>query len=128
METRDLKTFDLVNKFIETQYTKKWGYYVDHLRLPKLVIKTLVIEPSQSISLQRHDKRTEYWTIAKGMAGVFTGNNPESMQGHTYKQGNSLIIHAGQWHQVTNLSMSDPLVIVEVQAGLECLEEDIERY
>lgn len=108
-----------------TPIRRKWGYYVDHLREDDLVIKTLVIEPNQAISFQKHKNRHEAWTVAEGYALVTSDQETERMI-----PGESFFVEADQWHTVQNLSSEDDLVIVEVQLkyGAEKIsEDDIER-
>jgi len=118
---------NFVEGFCREYVRKPWGYYVDALRTTSYVCKTLVLDPGKAISVQRHEHRTEYWTIVLGNALVSTGDSPEEMRGRSYGPGSQIIIIPTEWHTVSNLSATEPLVISEVQIGKRCEEEDIQR-
>jgi len=113
--------------FCKDYVRKPWGYYVDALRTPNHVLKTLVLDPGKAISIQKHEHRSEYWTIVHGNALVSSGDTPEEMRGVSYASGAQIVIIPTEWHTVSNLSSTEPLVIAEVQLGDRCEEEDIQR-
>jgi len=77
--------------------------------------------------MQRHEKRSEHWFVAEGTATVYTINTKTDIELHgTYEQHKSLHIPVGMWHQLANES-TEPLKLVEIQYGANCVEEDIER-
>jgi len=101
----------------ERRTDRKWGHYDVLYSVPGAKVKTLTIEPGQSLSLQRHRMRSELWVVVRGRCRV--GN--VVLDTHSdYK------INPGVWHQLHN-PYDDPCVIVEVQYGRDCIEEDIER-
>lgn len=113
-----------------TPVRRKWGYYVDHLRSPDYVVKTLVLDPGKGISVQKHNQRDEYWTIVEGAAGYLMGDDPCLMQGGTLLVGETLRVITTEWHYLFNLSTTEPLIVSEVQIATDgvCSEDDIERY
>ena len=108
---------------------REWGSYrVLHNSDKKNVkVKELTVEPGKSLSMQRHDKRSEHWFISEGQASVYTLNvsTDVELQGR-YNVYDNLHINVGQWHQLVNES-GNPLRIVEIQYGETCQESDIER-
>ena len=44
-----------------------------------------------------------------------------------YQQFAHVHIEKGQWHQLANEG-TEPLRLIEIQYGDECIEEDIERH
>ena len=107
---------------------RSWGYYrVIHEYDKHTKVKELAVPPGKKLSMQRHQKRSEHWFVAEGEATVYTLNVATDTALHgIYKQHESLHIPQGMWHQLANES-TESLKLVEIQYGLECVEEDIER-
>jgi mannose-6-phosphate isomerase-like protein (cupin superfamily) len=107
---------------------RQWGYYrVLHEVGDHTKVKELTVEPGQRLSMQRHQHRAEHWFVAEGTATVYTINKStdSELQG-VYHKHQSLHISNTQWHQLCNES-TEPLKVVEIQYGAQCVEEDIER-
>lgn len=105
---------------------RPWGYYRVLHEAPGIKVKELTVNPGQSLSMQRHQHRAEYWLVAKGRAKV----NLIGVTGRTGYQDlelhDEVDIPVGDWHQLCN-PHDTPLQIVEIQYGERCDEEDIER-
>ncbi len=82
----------------------RWGWYDVVLDMPKLKVKMLHIEPGKKLSLQRHEKRSEFFFMPNGEI---------------------LMNLPGVWH-APKAPENEALDILEVQIG-ESEEEDIER-
>ena len=94
---------------------RPWGYWEVLKEEPGRKIKLLTVKPGQSLSKQRHFKRTELWLCIEG-------NGILKMYGDT-----RFALEPGEsWHQLINES-EENLFVLEVQEGEECSEEDIER-
>ncbi len=107
---------------------RPWGYYrVLHENHKEVKVKELTVEAGQCLSMQRHQDRAEHWFVAEGTAEVYTINNStdHELLGVFHKHQN-LFIAKTQWHQLCNPS-HEPLKIIEIQYGNNCIEEDIER-
>jgi len=107
---------------------RPWGYYrVIHDPSTNLKVKELTVDPGCKLSMQRHERRAEFWFIAEGMATVYGIDNATDVEliGR-FAKNQSLWIERGQWHQLTN-ERSQPLRVIEIQYGEDCVEEDIER-
>jgi cytidyltransferase-like protein len=100
---------------------RPWGYYRVLYEVPGTKVKELVVDPGQSLSMQRHQMRSEYWKVTAGMCRVVndTGTTTIGVHGQYF-------VSRQEWHQLTN-PFSEPCRIVEIQYGPECVEEDIER-
>jgi cytidyltransferase-like protein len=106
---------------------RQWGYYRVLHEVPGMKVKELTVNPGESLSMQRHYKRSEYWIVSEGRAMVNTQTN----SGY---QLPSLVLDPHQethipvegWHQLTN-PFKEPLRVVEIQYGTDCNEDDIER-
>lgn len=82
----------------------RWGFYDVILDMPKLKVKMLHIDAGKELSLQRHDKRSEFFFMPNGEVKV---NLP------------------GVWH-APKAPEDAAIDILEVQVG-ESEEEDIEK-
>ena len=104
-----------------------WGYYrVLHNDGPSTKVKELVVSPGKSLSLQRHELRSEYWIVSYGIATVNHGDSLDNIQTSILEKHDEIDIPARTWHQLRNDTNED-LRIVEIQYGKNCIEEDIER-
>jgi len=108
---------------------RPWGYYrVLHEEGKTLKVKELVVDPGKRLSMQRHKERAELWFVSEGIATVGT-INPKStdfvIRG-IYHHTASISISDNEWHQLIN-ETDNPLKIIEIQFGSNCVEEDIER-
>lgn len=106
---------------------RKWGYYrVLHSDGPSLKVKELVVEPGKSLSLQKHNLRSEYWIVSYGVATVKHGTDLETLNCSVLEKNDEIHILKEEWHQLIN-DTNDEVRIVEIQYGINCIEEDIIR-
>lgn len=105
-----------------------WGYYrVLHESGKEVKVKELTVDPGKTLSMQRHQERSEHWFVDTGVATVYTLNNNTDIEVFgVYQKHDSLHIPQGMWHMLANES-HNPLKLVEIQYGTNCVEEDIER-
>ena len=106
---------------------RDWGYYRVLHEVPGIKVKELTVNPGQSISMQYHYHRNEFWMVSEGRGQVYTmklSNDPvfvDELKSHEH-----FWVDQGQWHQLRNTT-DQPLKIVEIQYGDSCTEEDITR-
>ena len=107
---------------------RPWGYYrVIHDYGKRVKVKELTVEPGQRLSMQRHQQRAEHWFVAEDVATVYTINrNTDYELLGTFNEHQALHIEKTQWHMLCN-ETAQPLKVVEIQYGEDCIEEDIER-
>ena len=107
---------------------RPWGYYrVLHEYNPSDKLKEVTVDPGIALSMQRHDKRNEFWFVSQGIATVYTLNVSTDLELlGMYKKHQHIWIDNRQWHQLRN-DTKEPLKIIEIQYGENCVEEDIER-
>jgi mannose-6-phosphate isomerase-like protein (cupin superfamily) len=108
--------------------SRTWGYYrVLHQDGREVKVKELTVDPGQMLSMQRHKKRSEFWFVAHGEATVYTLDTSTDVDliGR-YTANEHLWIRTNQWHQLANEG-KDPLRLIEIQYGEDCVEEDITR-
>ena len=108
---------------------RTWGYYrVLHEVGNHVKLKELTVNPQTCLSMQRHDKRAEFWFVAEGEATVYTVD-PHSTEYDLMAspaKHQSTWIKLNEWHQLCN-ETDEPLKLIEIQYGEDCVEEDIER-
>lgn len=118
----------ILSQWKKPTVSRTWGKYsVLHKIGNHTKVKELTVEPGKSLSMQRHAKRSEHWFVADGTATVYTLNRASDFElMGTYEKHQSLHIDKMQWHQLCN-ETDQPLKIIEIQYGEDCIEEDIER-
>jgi cytidyltransferase-like protein len=107
---------------------RAWGYYrVLHEAGTKVKVKELTVDPGQRLSMQRHAHRAEHWFVVDGTATVYTINrkSDQELLGE-FIAHQHIHINRHEWHQLCN-ETDQPLRVVEIQYGVNCVEDDIER-
>lgn len=100
---------------------RSWGTWEVLQEGARFKVKSLLIQPGQQTSLQRHLHRSEHWVVVEGTALITVGNSKQVL---TENQG--ICIELGEVHRISNPGRI-PLMIVEVQWGSYCGEDDIIR-
>ena len=103
-------------------YYRPWGRYINLFEGKNFLVKELIINPKSSISLQKHNHRSEYWTITHGKPKITINKNK------FFKQKNeSVFIPMGAIHRIENY-FKKQVKIIEIQTGEILRETDIVRY
>jgi mannose-6-phosphate isomerase-like protein (cupin superfamily) len=110
----DLESVDYVER--------EWGHWSVINKGEGYKIKTLVILPNKSISLQYHKHRAETWCVVNGFGRALVAEREFPISKHS-----SFYIPIGVTHKVWNTSSSHNLIIIEVQQGEIVREDDIVR-
>lgn len=118
---------DILKRWASREVTRPWGSYTVLNEMPGAKIKTLLVMPGQTLSMQRHRLRSEYWMVTDGTCMInmaMPGDlaNPPKILGK-YDEWR---VPQNTWHQLTN-PFTRPCTIVEIQYGERCEEDDIER-
>lgn len=100
---------------------REWGYYRVLHEDTGVKVKELTVNPQSSLSMQRHEYRSEYWMVVEGTATVKSTDEIKTLVTH-----DEYDVPAHTWHQLCNIT-DRPLKIIEIQYGESCKEEDIER-
>lgn len=101
--------------------TRPWGNYKVLLQEPGFQVKRIEVSPGARLSLQKHLKRAERWTIAAGEGLATIGTDQVRV-----RAGSFVEVGEGQVHRIQNTG-TIPLVVIEVQLGDELDENDIVR-
>ncbi len=118
---------DLISKnILEGKEHKKiyrpWGNYTSITEGKNWKIKIIMVNPGQSLSLQKHNHRSEHWVVVKGIANVEIDN-----QKIILKENESTYIPSGSIHRLSN-TQKYLLKLVEIQSGDYLGEDDIIRF
>ena len=123
---REISKFYKRNK---TKYFKKknvfhrpWGSYVNLFKGKNFLVKELTINPKSSISLQKHNHRSEHWMITHGKPKITLNKKYFTM-----KPDETIFIPLGAVHRIEN-PYKKPVKIIEAQVGSILKETDIVRY
>jgi len=100
---------------------RPWGFYRVLDDSPGHRVKRVHLHPGKRLSLQRHRRRSEHWTVIEGKGLVTRGGEYRSVG-----PGSSVDIDCGMIHRIENQG-TKPLVFVEVQRGDYLGEDDVER-
>jgi cytidyltransferase-like protein len=107
--------------------SRTWGEYRVLYDQPGTKVKELTIEPGQSLSMQRHMHRAEYWHVVLGQCVLNQKlDNGVHLPVTVMNTHDNIVIPILGWHQLQN-PYNEPCRIVEIQYGTECDELDIER-
>ena len=100
---------------------RPWGlYHVVHEGVG-FKVKSVVVNPGRSLSLQLHRHRAEHWIVVRGAARVTRGDETFAVA-----ENESTFIPAGTKHRLHNSGHAS-LEIVEIQVGSYLGEDDIVR-
>ena len=101
---------------------RPWGSYTVLEEHTGFKMKRITVTPGASLSLQRHQHRSEHWIVVSGTATVTLSDQTE-----TITKNQSTYIPIGTKHRLQNRGKI-PLEIIEVQVGEYLDEDDIERF
>lgn len=105
---------------------RPWGYYRVLHEVAGVKVKELTVEPGKSLSMQRHQFRSEYWLVSEGAAVVNRWHEDYDLPPVILNKHDEYCITTEEWHQLTN-PYDVPVRVVEIQYGNQCIEDDIER-
>ena len=101
---------------------RPWGSYESLAAAEGFQVKRIIVQPGQTLSLQKHFHRAEHWIVVKGTAEVTRGEEVFSLT-----EDQSTYIPLGAVHRLSNPGKI-PLELIEVQSGSYLGEDDIVRF
>lgn len=100
---------------------RPWGFYEVLYETDLVKIKRISVSPGKRLSYQFHDKRSEVWTVTKGILTIILDDEKLFRS-----YGQSIRIPKGSRHRAWN--ETDQIVeFIEVQTGEYFGEDDIIR-
>lgn len=115
----------ILKNWKDNKTERVWGHYTVLHSQPNYKVKMLTIEPHKKLSMQRHQHRSEHWYILEGKCDILTEYDDDIIK-LTKQKNENYYIGKNVWHQCLN-NYNEPCIILEVQYGEKCIEEDIER-
>ena len=103
-------------------FNRPWGIYKTTTLQDAYQSKVLQVRPGGLLSLQYHNHREEYWTVASGTGVAQVGESRFILH-----PGSHVVIPKGCTHRLHNTSADEWLVVIEVQVGDYFGEDDIVR-
>ncbi|MBL8298001.1 MAG: mannose-1-phosphate guanylyltransferase/mannose-6-phosphate isomerase [Rhodanobacteraceae bacterium] len=100
---------------------RPWGSYTVLEDAADCKVKRLVVKPGHVLSLQKHHRRSEHWTVVKGTAKVRIGEREFVLNANE-----STYIPIDTLHRLENPTAED-IHLIEVQCGDYFGEDDIVR-
>ena len=118
----------ILNKWQYYYEERKWGSFFNLFQTKNIKVKELIVNPGKEISFQRHFKRNEIWLVSSGSCYVnfANNNNLKDIKKIKLNKFDHYIVRAEHWHQIIN-NFNEPVHLIEIQYGAECIEDDIER-
>lgn len=103
---------------------RRWGWYrvleyVKYEEGNEVLTKRIGINAGSNLSYQIHFKRTETWTILKGDGILLLEGKPSHL-----RTGDTITIPLGKKHALKAIT---DMEILEVQSGIELVEDDVHR-
>jgi mannose-6-phosphate isomerase len=98
---------------------RPWGEYVEFTRNTPSTVKIATINPGESLSLQTHEHRDEFWKVISGDGSATIGDMKYELA-----PGDSHFIPRHTAHRLS--AYTQPLVILEISFGVAD-ENDIVR-
>ena len=102
-------------------YERPWGTYKTIAMDNGYQVKVITVNPGGKLSLQKHFKRSEHWTVVTGTAKVRVGDDEFMLN-----QNESVHIPVETLHRLENTTDTD-IALIEVQCGSYFGEDDIVR-
>ena len=127
-ETKKNSSSWILDEWKAPKTERPWGYYRVLHEVPGTKVKELTIEPGQSLTMQKHYDRTEEWMIAEGrcMVEQYTQPSNHHLIQLPLTKHQTYHVSVEQWHRLFN-PYDAPCKIIEIQYGISCKEDDIER-
>jgi mannose-1-phosphate guanylyltransferase/mannose-6-phosphate isomerase len=104
------------------RHSRPWGHYERLAHGQRFQVKSIVVKPGGTLSLQSHVHRSEHWIVVEGTATITVGTTESLLS-----ENQSAYIRLGEIHRLANPGKV-PLWLIEVQTGAYLGEDDIVRY
>lgn len=116
----------LLAKWNGDRVYRNWGWYRTIDQGHDYKVKELEILPGKSLSMQLHQHRDERWNVVQGSCQMTTEYNKVQDVITLTAHDRAYTVGKKVWHQAVNQT-KEPCKVIEVQIGIQCTEDDIER-
>jgi mannose-1-phosphate guanylyltransferase/mannose-6-phosphate isomerase len=117
----DLIRSDRDEAKLHRQVFRPWGSYDSIDADEGFQVKRLIVNPGAVLSLQKHARRAEHWTVVRGAARITLDDKVFDLN-----VNESTYVPIGAVHRIAN-PYDEPVHIIEVQCGDYLGEDDIVR-
>ena len=107
-------------RFSVNRVNRPWGWYENLYEDSTYKIKRLCVNPNEQISLQYHKLRNEHWVVVEGNGKIIIDEDVKDVS-----IGDYIFVPIEYKHRISSGDCG--IIIVEVQQGSYCIEEDIVR-
>lgn len=98
---------------------RPWGFFDEFIQNEACTVKLITVHPGESLSLQYHNNRNEFWVIVSGSGVVTIGDRRQ-----VAKVGDRYEIKKGEHHRVE--ADNHGIMFLEIATG-QFSENDIVR-
>ena len=102
------------------QEERPWGNFRQFTHNTLSTVKIITVSPNESLSLQSHEKRTEFWRVIKGEGIAYIGDKE-----YNIKEGDEYNILVHTKHSLS--AGAQGVSVLEIATG-DFDENDIIRY
>jgi len=109
---------------IEKDFKRPWGGFIKFVDNKSCTVKILQIKKGESLSLQSHKLREEFWYLISGKVRVIYGKNVKTLKNKVLRPEQYLIVARKILHRAEAIENSK---ILEISTG-KFKENDEIRY
>ncbi len=99
---------------IEKDFKRPWGGFIKFIDNSPCTVKILRIKKGESLSLQSHKLRREFWYLVSGKIRVTLGKSLKKLKKKTLREGGYIFIPKKFLHRAEALEFSK---ILEISIG-----------
>jgi mannose-6-phosphate isomerase-like protein (cupin superfamily) len=99
---------------LEKDFKRPWGGFIKFIDNQPCTVKILQIKKRESLSLQIHRLRDEFWYLVSGKIKVTIGKSLKSLKKKTLKEGEHIFLPRKSPHRAQGLEDSK---ILEISTG-----------
>ncbi len=110
---------------IERDFHRPWGGFIKFIENKPCTVKILQLKKGESLSLQSHKMREEFWYVVSGKIKVTIGRDLKSLKKKILNEDGSIFIPKNTLHRAEGLLSTSK--VLEISTG-KFVENDEIRY
>lgn len=99
---------------LERDFKRPWGGFIKFIDSKPCTVKILYLKKGESLSLQYHKLREEFWYLISGKIRVTKGKNLKSLKKEVLKEGEYIEIPKKFLHRIEGMENSK---VLEISTG-----------
>ncbi len=108
-----------MTKLVLRTETRPWGEFREFVKNAPATVKIISVKAGEAFSLQKHEKRGEFWRVLSGTPEITVGESSFKA-----KKGDEFTIKVGENHRIA--ALDSDAEILEISTG-QFNEDDIIR-